>query len=231
MKCNVMKFSFKLNSVMNSSFQHYTTTTCCVYDQPPARSEIFLSLLSALSDINQNEPQCSVSTVCPPNHFSIQLRSGTANIIGPKICFDGKTIMSHVMNNVGRGLNIAVLNGETGAVEKFGYLNMRDGNSNEILAYLKEIKTGRIVLVASYDDVAEKLTDKMREIFVEMGSSFITSVRTRDSWVFAGRAGTEQKSLFEKQAVNDAKTNVYEGWPDMVEVSGCFPRTETVVKN
>ncbi|XP_022602575.1 protein FAM3C-like isoform X2 [Seriola dumerili] len=183
------------------------------------------------NDINQNEPQCSVSTVCPPNHFSIQLRSGTANIIGPKICFDGKTIMSHVMNNVGRGLNIAVLNGETGAVEKFGYLNMRDGNSNEILAYLKEIKTGRIVLVASYDDVAEKLTDKMREIFVEMGSSFITSVRTRDSWVFAGRAGTEQKSLFEKQAVNDAKTNVYEGWPDMVEVSGCFPRTETVVKN
>uniref|UniRef100_A0A3B4V7S6 FAM3 metabolism regulating signaling molecule D n=1 Tax=Seriola dumerili TaxID=41447 RepID=A0A3B4V7S6_SERDU len=187
------------------------------------QSEIFLSLLSALSDINQNEPQCSVSTVCPPNHFSIQLRSGTANIIGPKICFDGKTIMSHVMNNVGRGLNIAVLNGETGAVEKF--------DSNEILAYLKEIKTGRIVLVASYDDVAEKLTDKMREIFVEMGSSFITSVRTRDSWVFAGRAGTEQKSLFEKQAVNDAKTNVYEGWPDMVEVSGCFPRTETVVKN
>uniref|UniRef100_A0A3B4V739 FAM3 metabolism regulating signaling molecule D n=1 Tax=Seriola dumerili TaxID=41447 RepID=A0A3B4V739_SERDU len=178
------------------------------------QEKIFLSLLSALSDINQNEPQCSVSTVCPPNHFSIQLRSGTANIIGPKICFDGKTIMSHVMNNVGRGLNIAVLN-----------------DSNEILAYLKEIKTGRIVLVASYDDVAEKLTDKMREIFVEMGSSFITSVRTRDSWVFAGRAGTEQKSLFEKQAVNDAKTNVYEGWPDMVEVSGCFPRTETVVKN
>ncbi|XP_023270034.1 protein FAM3C-like [Seriola lalandi dorsalis] len=176
--------------------------------------------------INQDEPQCSISTVCPPNHSSIQLRSGAANIIGPKICFDGKTIMSHVMNNVGRGLNIVVLNGETGAVEKFGYLNMRGGNANEILAYLKEIKTGSIVLVASYDDVAEKLTDEMREIFVEMGSSLITSVRTRDSWVFAGRAGTEHKSLFEKQAVNDAKTNVYEGWPDMVEVSGCFPRTD-----
>lgn len=34
-------------------------------------------------------------------------------------------------------------------------------------------------------------------------------------------------SLFTRQqAVNDAKTNAYEGWPGFVEVSGCFPKTK-----
>lgn len=34
-------------------------------------------------------------------------------------------------------------------------------------------------------------------------------------------------SLFTCQhVVNDAKTNAYEGWPEFVEVSGCFPKTK-----
>lgn len=135
--------------------------------------------------------------------------------------------MSHVLNNVGPGLNIVVVNGEKGVVEKCGYLNMISGNPHDILAYLNAIKPGMIVLVASFDDVTTKMTKEMRDVFVGMGSTLITSVKHRDSWVFAGRAGAENKTLFEKQAVNEEKTNVYENWPDMVEVDGCFQRTIT----
>ncbi|XP_071350387.1 protein FAM3D isoform X2 [Trachinotus anak] len=133
--------------------------------------------------------------------------------------------MSHALNNVGQGLNIVVLNGENGTVEKLGNLNMRDGNPEDILAYLKEIKPGMIVLVASFDDVTAKMTNDIREIFVGMGSTFIRSVKQRDSWVFAGRAGAERKSLFEKHAVNHENTNIYDGWPNTVGVGGCFPKT------
>ncbi|XP_018542039.1 protein FAM3D isoform X1 [Lates calcarifer] len=171
------------------------------------------------------KPKCSLSRVCPPDHFALYIRSGAANVVGPKICFDGKIIMSHVLNNVGPGLNIVVVNGENGVVEKFGYLNMKTGNPQEILTYLKEIKPGMIVLVASFDDITTKLTNEMRNLFVGMGSTFIKSIKRKDNWVFAGRAGTQNRSLFEKQAFNDDRTNIYEGWPDMVEVSGCFPRT------
>ncbi|XP_051804566.1 protein FAM3C [Acanthochromis polyacanthus] len=135
--------------------------------------------------------------------------------------------MSHVLNNVGPGLNIVLVDGESGVVEKSHYLDMNAGNPEDILAYLKEIKPGMIVLVASFDDVTKKMTDEMREIFVGMGSALIRSVRHRDSWVFAGRAGARSKSLFEKQAAHDEKTNIYEGWPEMVEVAGCFPRNQT----
>ncbi|XP_072239132.1 protein FAM3C [Leuresthes tenuis] len=175
--------------------------------------------------ITTSPPKCSLSTNCPPDHFALHIRSGAANVVGPKICFNGENIMSHVLNNVGPGINIVVVNGENGVVEKFGYLNINAGNPEDILAYLKDIKPTMIVLVASFDDVATKLTDEMREIFVGMGSTLISSVKPRDNWVFAGRAGTKIKSLFEKLAVNDESTNAFEGWPEMVEVGGCFPRT------
>ncbi|KAM8915774.1 protein FAM3C [Spinachia spinachia] len=173
------------------------------------------------------EPKCSLSTVCPPDHFALQITSGAATVVGPKICFDGKTIMSTVLNNVGPGLNIVLVNGRNGKVEKHGYLNINSGNEKDILAYLKDIKPGIIVLVASFDDVTTKMTDEMREVFVGMGSTLIRSLKPRDGWVFAGRAGTENKSLLEKQAVSDVDTNVYGMWPEMVQIGGCIPKTLT----
>uniref|UniRef100_A0A3B3WND0 ILEI/PANDER domain-containing protein n=1 Tax=Poecilia mexicana TaxID=48701 RepID=A0A3B3WND0_9TELE len=170
-------------------------------------------------------PKCSLSAVCPSDHFAFKIQSGAANVVGPKICFDGKNIMSHIMNNVGPGLNIVVVNGENGVVEKFGHLNMISGNSADILAYLNEIKPGMIVLVASFDDAATKMTDEIRQMFVEMGSTLIGSVKRRDNWVFAGRTGIKIKSFFEQRAENDKETNIFDGWPGMVEVGGCFPRT------
>uniref|UniRef100_A0A3Q2TAT3 FAM3 metabolism regulating signaling molecule D n=1 Tax=Fundulus heteroclitus TaxID=8078 RepID=A0A3Q2TAT3_FUNHE len=151
---------------------------------------------------------------------------GPAVKINFHLCLN--SIMSHVLNNVGPGLNIVVVNGENGVVEKFGYLNMISGNSADILAYLKMIKPGMIVLVASFDTAATKRTDEIRQIFVEMGSTLIGSVKHRDNWVFAGRAGIKIKSFFEQRAENDKRTNPFDGWPEMVEVGGCFPRTAGV---
>uniref|UniRef100_A0A3Q0SK69 FAM3 metabolism regulating signaling molecule D n=1 Tax=Amphilophus citrinellus TaxID=61819 RepID=A0A3Q0SK69_AMPCI len=193
------------------------------------RQQLYLSenLFCTFLAPTASAPKCSLSRVCPPSHIALRIRSGAANIVGPTICFDGKIIMSHVLNNVGPGLNIVVINGETGVVEKSAYLNMKTGRKKDILAPLKKIKPGMIVLVASFDDVTEIMTNEMRELFTGMGSTLIRSVKRRDSWVFAGRAGTKIKSLFEKQAVNDEKNDIYEGWPEMVEVGGCFPRAFT----
>ncbi|XP_030274924.1 protein FAM3C isoform X1 [Sparus aurata] len=188
--------------------------------------QLKLQLKAVVSTTPAPKPKCGLSRLCPPDHFALHIQSGVANVIGPKICFEGKKIMSHVLNNVGSGLNVVVVNGQNGTVESVGYLNMQAGNPEDILAYLKAIKPGMIVLVASFDDVTKKMTDEIREAFVGMGSTLIKSVKHRDSWVFAGRVGTENKSLHERHVVNDAKTNAYEGWPEFVEVSGCFPKTK-----
>ncbi|XP_055364994.1 protein FAM3C [Betta splendens] len=133
------------------------------------------------------------------------------------------SIMSHVFNNVGPGLNVVVVDGESGVVDKIGILDMRGGKPGEILRFLRKIKPGRIVLVASFIDATTKMTTEIREMFIGMGSTLINSVKQRDSWVFVGRAGASNSSLFEKRAASDEKNNIYEGWPGMVELAGCFP--------
>lgn len=171
-----------------------------------------------------SHPKCSLSKNCPIDHFAFQIKSGAATVVGPKICFDGNIVMSGVMNNVGPGLNLVLVNGENGKIEKFDYFNMYSGETKAILDFLKTIKPGMIVLVASFDDAATKMTDEIRNIFAGLGSSSIKDVKFRDSWVFAGGAGTEQKSPFEKLAANSQKTNIYGNWPEVVEIAGCFPR-------
>uniref|UniRef100_A0A3B3Y895 ILEI/PANDER domain-containing protein n=1 Tax=Poecilia mexicana TaxID=48701 RepID=A0A3B3Y895_9TELE len=184
-------------------------------------------------------PKCSLSAVCPSDHFAFKIQSGAANVVGPKICFDGKNIMSHIMNNVGPGLNIVVVNvSNDNLFNTFQTLSFIEApqfllfpnlnsisDSADILAYLNEIKPGMIVLVASFDDAATKMTDEIRQMFVEMGSTLIGSVKRRDNWVFAGRTGIKIKSFFEQVTENDKETNIFDGWPGMVEVGGCFPRT------
>uniref|UniRef100_A0A3Q0SCQ6 FAM3 metabolism regulating signaling molecule D n=1 Tax=Amphilophus citrinellus TaxID=61819 RepID=A0A3Q0SCQ6_AMPCI len=190
------------------------------------RQQLYLSenLFCTFLAPTASAPKCSLSRVCPPSHIALRIRSGAANIVGPTICFDGKmyVLMCHVLNNVGPGLNIVVINGTPDTGPGSCIWTFKD-----ILAPLKKIKPGMIVLVASFDDVTEIMTNEMRELFTGMGSTLIRSVKRRDSWVFAGRAGTKIKSLFEKQAVNDEKNDIYEGWPEMVEVGGCFPRAFT----
>ncbi|XP_034550654.1 protein FAM3C [Notolabrus celidotus] len=169
--------------------------------------------------------KCSLSKACPPDTFDFHIWSGAANVVGPKICFNGKIIMSHVLNNIGPGINIVVVNGERGDLEKFGYFNMISGGKNNILEYLKTIKPGSIVLVASYMNVTPRMTDEIRDVFESMGSRFIQSLKKKDGWIFAGKIGAKEKSLFERVSVNDEKTNIYDEWPHVVEMGGCYPMT------
>ncbi|NXY92243.1 FAM3C protein, partial [Alcedo cyanopectus] len=58
--------------------------------------------------------KCGIQKSCPQNYFAFKIISGAANVVGPSICFDGMILMSSVKNNIGRGLNIALVNGKLG---------------------------------------------------------------------------------------------------------------------
>ncbi|KAG5838078.1 hypothetical protein ANANG_G00219980 [Anguilla anguilla] len=170
--------------------------------------------------------KCGLPKQCPLDHFAFHILSGAANVIGPKICFEDQIIISSAKNNIGAGLNIVLINGETGKTLKFDSFNMYSGKVEDLLKFMKDVKPGTIALVASFDDPGTKLTNEARDIFVKLGSSMIKSVGFRDSWVFAGAAGIAQNSPFEKHVKNEKEKNVYDGWPEIVEVSGCFPRKQ-----
>uniref|UniRef100_A0A8C3JUW6 FAM3 metabolism regulating signaling molecule D n=1 Tax=Calidris pygmaea TaxID=425635 RepID=A0A8C3JUW6_9CHAR len=174
--------------------------------------------------------KCGNQRSCPQNYFAFKITSGAANVVGPSICFEDKIIMSSVKNNIGRGLNIMLVNGESGghklpSPHTRGPFLPREGTDiNKLDAFLQEIKVGTIVLVASYDDPATKMNAKVQAHFERLGSSHVRKLGFRDNWVFLGAKGMKNKSPFEEHIKNDRKTNKYDGWPEMLEMEGCTPR-------
>lgn len=57
------------------------------------------------------------------------MASGAANVVGPKICLEDNVLMSGVKNNVGRGINIALVNGKTGEVIDTKFFDMWGGGT------------------------------------------------------------------------------------------------------
>ncbi|XP_051865852.1 protein FAM3A [Pristis pectinata] len=172
--------------------------------------------------------KCGLPMPCPEKHFAFRIVSGAANVIGPKFCMEDQVFMSSVKNNVGRGLNIALVNGVTGQLMDTKYFDMWAGDTgiNELLKFLRPIYDGTLVFVASYDDPATKMNEEARKIFNELGSKAVNVLGFRDSWVFVGAKGIDNKSPFEQHMKNDKRNNKYEGWPEAVEIEGCIPHKQ-----
>ncbi|XP_075003031.1 protein FAM3C isoform X3 [Calonectris borealis] len=153
--------------------------------------------------------KCGISKACPEKHFAFKMASGAANVVGPKICVEDNVLMSGVKNNVGRGINVALVNDVAPFIE-----------------FLKSIQDGTIVLMGTYDDGATKLNEEARKLISELGSTSITNLGFRDNWVFCGGKGIKTKSPFEQHIKNNKDTNKYEGWPEVVEMEGCIPQKQ-----
>lgn len=167
--------------------------------------------------------KCGLSAPCPPKHLAFRLVSGAANVIGPKICLEDKMLMSSVKNNVGRGLNIALVNGVTGELLETRAFDMWAGDVTELLQFLRPLYEGTLVFVASFDDAATKMNDEVRRLLEDLGSTAVKELAFRDSWVFVGAKGIENKSPFEQRMKNSKVSNKYEGWPESLEMDGCIP--------
>eukprot|EP00069_Balaena_mysticetus_P016082 bmy_09609T0 len=142
--------------------------------------------------------KCGISKACPEKHFAFKMASGAANVVGPKICLEDNILMSGVKNNVGRGINVALVNGKTGDLIDTRYFDMWGGNVAPFIEFLKAIQDGTIVLMGTYDDGATKLNDEARQLIAELGSTSITHLGFRDNWVFCGGKGIKTKSPFEQ---------------------------------
>ncbi|XP_078517636.1 protein FAM3D isoform X2 [Lissotriton helveticus] len=168
--------------------------------------------------------KCGIDKQCPENYYAFRIISGAANVVGPSMCFEDKIIMSSVKNNIGRGLNIALLNGSTGEVVKTGFFDMYSGDIKLLLKFLENIEAGTLMLLATFDDPATKLNVEARKIFTDMGSSFASKLGFRDNWIFVGGKGLKSKSPFEEHLKNEKQSNKYDGWPEVLEMEGCIPR-------
>ncbi|XP_030575890.1 protein FAM3C isoform X2 [Archocentrus centrarchus] len=189
-------------------------------------SVISRSMPSNTIPTNSIKYKCGLSKACPAGHFAFKMASGAASVVGPRICLEDKLLMSGVKNNVGRGINVALVNGKTGDVVKTEYFDMWAGDVAPFITFLKGIEDGTIVMMASFDDSATKLNDEARKLIADLGSSTINNLGFRDNWIFVGGKGIRTKTPFEQHIKNSAETNKFEGWPEVLEMEGCIPQRQ-----
>lgn len=167
--------------------------------------------------------KCGLARDCPSGHLAFKMASGAASVVGPRMCLEDKILMSSVKNNVGRGINIALINGKTGELLKTASFDMWAGEVAPFITFLKEIKDGTLVMMASFDDPATKLNDEARKLIADLGSTIIAQLAFRDNWIFVGGKGIKTKSPFEQHIKNSADSNKFDGWPEVLEMEGCIP--------
>ncbi|KPP76627.1 protein FAM3C-like, partial [Scleropages formosus] len=163
--------------------------------------------------------KCNLLKACPPTHFAFKMNSGGASVVGPKMCLEDNVLMSGVKNNVGRGLNIALVDGKTGNVIKTDFFDMWAGDVNTLIKFLKEIEDGTLVMMATFDDSSTKLNAEARQLISEMGSSSIHLLGFRDNWIFVGAKGIKNKTPFEEYIKNKADTNKYDETSEVIKPS------------
>ncbi|XP_075993296.1 protein FAM3C-like [Genypterus blacodes] len=167
--------------------------------------------------------ECRVQN-CVEDYFSFYIRSGAASVLAPMICFQNNLVLSQEKKNVGYGINIVVINGKTGETLKMDHFNMYEGEIKPLVEFLQDLKTGTVVMMVNFDDPATKLTPDARKLIGELGSSVAEKLAFRDNWIFVGGKGAVVKSSFERHVKSDPATNVYDGWPEIIDLQGCIPR-------
>ncbi|XP_072292066.1 protein FAM3C-like [Eucyclogobius newberryi] len=162
--------------------------------------------------------------ICAEDHFSFFIQSGAANLVPPTICFRNQLVLGKAKENSGVGINAAIFNGKTGELIMTGNYDMYAGEVGPLIETLKKTETGSLVLIASFDEPASKLNGEARTLLLDLGSSSAQSLAFRDNWVFVGGKGAAVKSPFEKHIKNDQEKNKYDGWPEVLDLSGCIPQ-------
>uniref|UniRef100_A0A3B1JTB2 Zgc:101783 n=1 Tax=Astyanax mexicanus TaxID=7994 RepID=A0A3B1JTB2_ASTMX len=185
-----------------------------------------MSVLAETSIVRAPQNQCSLVQTCPDEHFPFKIATGAANVIGPKICFNGQVLMGGQTKPWGHGLNIAVVNGITGQLIDADSFDMWSDDVKPLVEYLTSIKNGSLVLIASCDDPATRLNDDARTLISQLGSSQISNLSFRDNWIFVGGKGINTLKPLEKYIKNDKTVNLYGDWPEMLEMEGCIPRKQ-----
>ncbi|XP_045044157.2 protein FAM3A isoform X3 [Desmodus rotundus] len=82
---------------------------------------------------------------------------------------------------------------------------------NELLKFIRPLHEGTLVFVASYDDPATKMNEETRKLFSDLGSKNVRDLAFRDSWVFVGAKGVQNKSPFEQCAPGPQKCREADG--------------------
>ncbi|MBZ3880295.1 Protein FAM3A [Sciurus carolinensis] len=115
-----------------------------------------------------NNSESSVTAEQGPASTSVAafcMVSGAVNIIEPKMCLEDRMLMSSVKDNVGPGLNVALVNGVSCDLIEACASDMWARDVNDLLNFIWPLHEGTLVFVASCNNPVTKMNEEARNVF------------------------------------------------------------------
>ncbi|XP_061178823.1 protein O-linked-mannose beta-1,2-N-acetylglucosaminyltransferase 1-like isoform X2 [Saccostrea echinata] len=159
---------------------------------------------------------CGVS--CPPGQKSFYVKTGTDKSVGPTICYDGDIYMSDEKQNVGRGLNVLFIDGDSHKVIDQKTFDTYSEDQTFLQYVQLRIKDGTVVIMASFDEITNSMKDDAKKWLKLMGASKVEKVKFRESYLLIGQRGLKQGHAIE--FYNPKIEN--EQYGAALEKKGCF---------
>jgi len=118
----------------------------------------------------------------------LELEAGENNV---DIKLDGASLMVRDINNRTRGLHMLVLHQGTGGVMARRRFDTVLGEVHvEAAKFLDAVRPGRIIVMATKDDMSYKMHSDLRQQLTQMGSQFIPDLGFRDQWAMVTVQGS-----------------------------------------
>ncbi|XP_078003991.1 protein FAM3A isoform X8 [Phascolarctos cinereus] len=195
----------------------------CAKKRAPQETDPSKLMAEALEFGKEEWDKSQMKKPCPLRIVVLILTAGLTWILGSILLGTHGSSFSRLQQLFSSPEN-AVTTGVNGELLEARSFDMWAGDVNDLLKFIRPLHEGTLVFVASYDDPATKMNDETRKIFSELGSTNAKELAFRDSWVFVGAKGVQDKSPFEQHVKNSKNTNKYEGWPEALELEGCIPQ-------
>ncbi|XP_014676600.1 PREDICTED: uncharacterized protein LOC106816489 [Priapulus caudatus] len=150
-----------------------------------------------------------------------RVASGDGMSVYPIVCYDRKLIMSDNKHNVGRGLNIVFIDDKTKEVKKHAVYDTFETDI-ALVEMLLSTQDNWIIMVACFDECAQKLSTHARNLLQRFGSGLVKELQYRDAFVMLGQKGLQLGMATEKLEHKKKRE-----FGSRVEVNGCmtFPRS------
>nr|XP_060496486.1 protein FAM3B isoform X2 [Panthera onca] len=171
--------------------------------------------------------KCDHWTPCPSDTYAYRLLSGGGRDKYAKICFEDELLIGEKTGNVGRGINIAIVNYMTGKVTATQYFDMFEGdNSGQMINFIQSAPSKSLLFMVTHDDGASRLKEDAKKVIEGLGSKHIRNIQFRSSWVFLTAKDLQLPKEIQRESINhsDSARNRYSGWPAEVQIEGCIPK-------
>ncbi|XP_012586436.1 PREDICTED: protein FAM3B [Condylura cristata] len=104
--------------------------------------------------------------------------------------------------NVGRGINIAIVDYVTGKVLATQHFDMYEGDhSGAMTKFIQSAAPKSLIFMVTHDDGSSRLTEGAKKAIEALGSREIRNMRFRSSWVFLAAKGFELPADLQREKV------------------------------